>query len=232
MNCNVKNCGSTDLHHIWKCNGTCGRSFHAACVGAKRDWEDFLRNHVLPLCSECAPVFIQEADIKHLLQQQLESQHKILQQLSKIQILHETIDGLEHRVVDLQLTNKKMFTAMTALTKQRASANLSDEEIDTLAAVVEQKNALFLKTFNEKMAKSFCNLEEILESHQNTLLDLTVSAEKCPAIESLEEVKALSAAASRPSPATPECRQNLAEELANSNKTIVIFLNRIQADAF
>lgn len=96
MPCAIINCTVTDDKHVWYCHGSCGKKFHASCVGAQRNHEQSILSYMLPLCYECQKRFVLEINFdKFYIQQQeniklsklvLESNHKLAAKFNNLNI--------------------------------------------------------------------------------------------------------------------------------------------------
>ena len=180
MACNAPECNSSNVHHLRKCHGTCGRSFHAACIGVKRDWEDDLRNFVLPLCEQCEPDYTEKISIRKILIKQFEQQNKILNQLQNVIHMQDAVECIEKRMSALeshcQAGNRQKASTLAILQKLTASINNSDLLLD----VARNANTEFFRPLNARMAESFGRIEEKINASQLAILAFKTTATKCP----------------------------------------------------
>lgn len=96
MPCAIINCTVSDDKHVWYCSCSCGKKFHAACVGAQRNHEKSILTYMLPLCYECQKRFVLEVNFDKLYSQQqesiklnklvLESNHKLATKFNNLNI--------------------------------------------------------------------------------------------------------------------------------------------------
>lgn len=181
-----------DSHHLWTCIGICRRSYHAACIGIKRGFEENLQHHVLPVCSQCRSQLHMDIEIRKILQHQLEGSHSILTHIkTNDKTNQEALNELHTKILNLQEDIKK--SAETANKIYTAIVTQSPASDITLAEV---KKAIVETTThqNHKLAESFGRIQEITSSHRDDIIKTITSAEKCPSDIILavhDEVRAL-----------------------------------------
>lgn len=106
MKCGIVNCVQNDNRFLWRCHGSCRRTFHAACIGVQRNHEEVLRTFMLPLCQDCQEKFTFEQNLQHLsmsfcnikedIERTLTSNHKLLSNYDSLAATHdETLERVD-----------------------------------------------------------------------------------------------------------------------------------------
>nr|XP_029724643.1 uncharacterized protein LOC115264756 [Aedes albopictus] len=198
MICNAPECRASSTQNVWMCSGTCGQSFHAACIGAKRDWEDNLRNYVLPLCKKCASSFLETVDLKMLSMRQMEHQHKIHTQLEGITIMLDMADAIERRLTVLEQRlcenashSKNIMDGLSNMAQQPSSTETADQ----IGEIVRSGNSSFINIIKKHINESVEHIIEKMNSDRHDLLTIASASGDFPSeviIEIMDEVKTLS----------------------------------------
>lgn len=206
--CGIKNCVVSDNRHLWKCEGSCNRFFHGACVGVARNKEEILRTFMLPLCTDCQEQFTCHLDLNILVKQQqeltenikaqIESNHALIGKFKSMNVMHEALDGIETSLIDLKDDIKNIYaTTCNSTTKiiNRVSSVLDGLGNDLLLADLQKANNEMKKHLQEHFEKAFA----ILELKIDTMESSTSSTSNCSvaAKEILDELKVLSAETSK-----------------------------------
>lgn len=149
MKCGIVNCVQKDNRFLWRCQGNCKRTYHAACIGVQRNHEEVLRTFMLPLCQDCQEKFTPELDlnelsmsfqnIKESIGHALTANHKLLTNFKSLSTTHdETLERIEKMVVDIKQTISNVTRsskASAAEIKSKLSALLDTPPTDTGMAV-------------------------------------------------------------------------------------------------
>lgn len=216
MQCYVPTCSSPfDQQYLWNCTGICNRQFHAACIGVKRGSEDDLQLHVLPICSLCRNNLHMEIDIRKIMQHHLEGSHMILTHIkTNDKTNQEALNELHNKIIGLQEEIKKSAEiASRILSAVLTQAPAMDFPLNEVRKAFEDTTS----DQNQKLAESFCRIQEITSSHRDDIIKTIASAEKCPSDIILavhDEVRALTSSINKLQDNEIEVRQkSLAEEL-------------------
>lgn len=116
MPCHINNCQITDASHLMQCSGSCGRSYHAACAGTQRNYENEITNYMIPLCRDCQGVISVEVttravllqqqkltcDIKALIDANFKACNAFKQMDNKIEVVQDEYEGIATLLGDMQ----------------------------------------------------------------------------------------------------------------------------------
>lgn len=168
MPCASNICTVSDDRHVWYCHGSCGKKFHAACVGAQRNHEQSILEYMLPICNDCQKRFLLEVNFEKFFDQQqesirlnklmIESNHKIAANLNKFNI-NEGFESMETLLNDL----KSDFEATTAKISNAAV------EIANNSAKVNELTARIQNGKHDDVA---------IKNHLTSLFDISMQATK------------------------------------------------------
>ncbi|XP_052567655.1 AN1-type zinc finger and UBX domain-containing protein DDB_G0268260-like [Culex pipiens pallens] len=116
MPCHINNCQITDASHLMQCSGSCGRSYHAACAGTQRNYENEITNYMIPLCRDCQGVISVEVttravllqqqkltcDIKALIDANFKACNAFKQMDNKIEVVQDEYEGIATLLGEMQ----------------------------------------------------------------------------------------------------------------------------------
>lgn len=149
MKCGVVNCTQNDNRFLWRCQGNCKRTYHAACIGVQRHHEEILRTFMLPLCQDCQDKFIPEFNLnelstsfKHISESighSLTANHKLATNFNSLSAMHdETLAHFEQMLSEIKrsisIVNSSSKTSAAEI-KHQLSALLDTPPTDPCAAV-------------------------------------------------------------------------------------------------
>lgn len=206
--CGITNCTSTDNRFLWKCEGICKRHFHAACVGTRRNQEELLRSFMLPLCIECQEQFMDQLQLKKLIQHQkiltesiesqIKSNHSIISQLPKLTVTHDTLDSINTLLSELKTEIKKVninTNNASAKTINRISTLFGELGHDSISDIsdISKENRQHTKNIQQHLEKAFTNIESKIDNMEHQLEAIQNKKTNCSttAQELINELKAL-----------------------------------------
>lgn len=191
MKCGIVNCIQNDNRFLWRCQGTCGRTYHAACIGVQRNHEDVLRTFMLPLCQDCQEKFTPENNLNELtasfenitenIGHALKANHKLLSTFKSLSATHdEALERIEKMLFDIEqkisIVTTSGKTSATEI-KNKLSALLDTPPADTCMTVEKAvKSAAtaameVITTKTSATAHSIDQLPKLIIELRNELVD-------------------------------------------------------------
>lgn len=226
MPCEVKNCSIDDERLTYRCYGACGKEFHAACAGARRNYEAQIRAYMLPLCEDCQEEFTSIIKLRKLFERQRSlsddieaANNKICSFINTFNV-REAFESLESNLFVLRDELKRNDCNAAHMINNVSSMICDNLNTATLQTSMQHANEALANKISLSVEHGFSTFEGQLKNVQAGLAE--VSARECPkfpACEILEEVKLLSSAVAAIQPADIEIAENihhvtLADELA------------------
>lgn len=156
-----------------------------------------------------------EIDIRKIMQHHLEGSHMILTHIkTNDKTNQEALNELHNKIIGLQEEIKKSAEiASRILSAVLTQAPAMDFPLNEVRKAFEDTTS----DQNQKLAESFCRIQEITSSHRDDIIKTIASAEKCPSDIILavhDEVRALTSSINKLQDNEIEVRQkSLAEEL-------------------
>ena len=205
MSCQICKSGVLDNRFLWKCE-SCSNRFHAACIGVKREYEDVLREYMLPVCNSCQSRMNIALNLEELVQKQellteqiklqTEANHRSTLKLQNSSVFHEAFDRLETQLDEikneLNLSNKKCSNTATASVIKSHVSSLFDDLLEAVKNSISHS----LKASISELTRELAQIGNMTQDIAANIDNHTIPRHQVQPIDPdvLDELKAITSA--------------------------------------